>query len=50
MNPVKAAIETVGGWTWYIKMFKETHPEVVVDYKTLLQQYIKGIPYQEATI
>lgn len=40
--------ETTGGWTWYVRMFKEKHPNAVIDYKVLLSQYIKGISYDVA--
>lgn len=35
--------DTVGGWSWYVAQYKEKHPDEVIDYKVLLQQYIKGV-------
>jgi hypothetical protein len=47
---MKAAIEIVGGWAWYCRMYKSVHPEQIdINYQKLMQQYIKSIPYQEAT-
>ncbi|QNR53791.1 hypothetical protein phiK7A1_001c [Pseudomonas phage phiK7A1] len=40
-------VETVGGWTWYVAQWKEKHPDTKVDYKALLQQYIKGVKLHE---
>lgn len=37
------AKDTQGGWTWYIAQWKEKYPDAVIDYKALLQQYIKGV-------
>lgn len=34
--------ESPTGWTAYVRAYKEKHPDEVVDYKTLMQQYIKG--------
>lgn len=30
------------GWVAYVRNFKEKHPDVVIDYKQLMQKYIKG--------
>lgn len=35
--------ETIGGWMWYVRQFKEKHPTAIIDYKILLQQYMKGV-------
>lgn len=39
--------EHVGGWTWYVRMYKEVHKVEDVDYKALLQQYIKGVSHEQ---
>lgn len=39
--------DTVGGWTWYVRMYKEVHQVEDVDYKALLQQYIKGVSHTQ---
>jgi hypothetical protein len=31
------------GWTAYVEAFKAKHPTATIDYKILLQQYIRGI-------
>lgn len=36
--------ESPTGWTAYVRAYKEKHPEAVIDYKTLMQSYIKGEP------
>lgn len=36
--------ENPTGWVAYVRNFKEKHPDVVIDYKTLMQKYIKGEP------
>lgn len=37
--------ESKTGWTAYVKAFKEKYgQDVLIDYKVLMQQYIKGIP------
>jgi len=38
--------DTVGCWTWYVRMYKEVHKVEEVDYKALLQQYIKGVSHE----
>lgn len=35
--------ESPTGWTAYVRAFKEANPEVIIDYKVLMQQYIKGV-------
>jgi hypothetical protein len=32
------------GWVAYCRNFKEKYPDVVIDYKQLMQKYIKGEP------
>lgn len=34
--------ETEGGWMEYVRLWREKHPDTSVDYKALLQQYIRG--------
>jgi hypothetical protein len=36
--------ESPTGWMAYIRKYKEKHPDVVIDYKVLMQKYIKGEP------
>lgn len=31
------------GWAAYVAAFKALHPTAIIDYKILLQQYIKGV-------
>ena len=38
--------DAVGCWTWYVRMYKEVHKVEEVDYKALLQQYIKGVSHE----
>lgn len=33
---------TEGGWGWWIETYKNAHPEEALDYKVLMQKYIKG--------
>lgn len=44
MRP-KETPETVGGWIWYIRMWKEAHPGRDVDHKALMQLYVRGVSY-----
>jgi hypothetical protein len=39
--------ESPTGWTAYVRAYKEKHPDVIVDYKELMKQYIKGIRLDE---
>jgi hypothetical protein len=39
---VKTAKDTIGGWSWWCEQYKLAHPEETLDYKTLMQKYIKG--------
>lgn len=32
------------GWAAYVAAYKAKHPEAIIDYKVLMQQYIKGVP------
>lgn len=34
------AVETVGGWMWYVRMVKEQTP--ITDYKQLMKNYMSG--------
>lgn len=36
--------ENPTGWVAYVRNFKEKYPDVVIDYKQLMQKYIKGEP------
>lgn len=38
----KTAKDTIGGWSWWVASYKAAHPEETLDYKTLMQKYIKG--------
>jgi hypothetical protein len=38
----RTAKDTVGGWSWWVASYKVAHPEETLDYKTLMQKYIKG--------
>lgn len=38
--------QTVGGWDWWIAQIKGAHPEKELDYKALMQQYIKGVKWE----
>ena len=31
------------GWVAYVRTYKEKHPDVVIDYKVLMKQYIEGV-------
>lgn len=31
------------GWAAYVAAFKLKHPEAIIDYKVLMQQYIRGV-------
>lgn len=42
--------DSPNGWTAYVRAYKERHPDVIPDLKALMQQYIKGIPVQEAKL
>lgn len=33
---------TDGGWTWWCEQYKLAHPGEVLDYKAMMQKYIKG--------
>lgn len=35
------------GWMAYVAAYRIAHPEEVIDYKALLQQYIKGVKIDE---
>lgn len=34
--------DSPNGWVAYVRAYKEAHPDEVIDYKILMQQYIKG--------
>jgi hypothetical protein len=31
-----------GGWTWWCEQYKIAHPEETLDYKSMMNKYIKG--------
>lgn len=31
------------GWTAYVRAYKEKYPDVVINFKVLMQQYINGV-------
>jgi hypothetical protein len=35
--------ENPTGWTAYVAAYKAAHPDAIIDYKVLMQQYIKGV-------
>ena len=39
---MKTIPNTVGGWMWYVQQYKDKHPGESIDYKALMQKYIKG--------
>ena len=41
---MKQIENTVGGWMWYVGKYKEKYPDTPIDYKALMQRYIKGEP------
>jgi len=40
---MKQAGDTIGGWMWYVAQVKAANPTAIIDYKVLMQQYIKGV-------
>lgn len=36
--------ESPTGWAAYVAAFKEKYKGSIIDYKVLMQQYIRGIP------
>jgi hypothetical protein len=34
--------ENPTGWAAFVRNYKEKYPDAVLDYKTLMQKYIKG--------
>ncbi|ATN92883.1 hypothetical protein QGX11_gp120 [Pseudomonas phage PPSC2] len=36
--------ESTTGWTAYVRTYKAKYPDQEVDYKALMQKYIKGEP------
>jgi hypothetical protein len=43
MIEIKRNNESPTGWAAYVVAFKEKHPDAIIDYKVLMQQYIKGV-------
>jgi len=39
---MKQVCDTVGGWMAYVQAFKAANPTAIIDYKMLMQQYIRG--------
>jgi hypothetical protein len=39
--------ENPTGWTAYVTTFKARNPDTPIDYKTLMQQYIKGVKLED---
>jgi hypothetical protein len=40
---VKRSNESPTGWAAYVAAFKAKHPTAIIDYKVLMQQYIRGV-------
>lgn len=38
----KVVADTPGGWMLFVRAFKEKHPDAILDYKVLMQMYIRG--------
>lgn len=36
--------DSTTGWLAFVRTYKEKYPDAVLDYKTLMQKYIKGEP------
>jgi hypothetical protein len=43
-------VDSSTGWMAYVRAYKEAYPEEVINYKTLMQQYIKGVSLQEVKL
>jgi hypothetical protein len=43
MITIKRNNENPTGWTAYVAAYKAAHPDAIIDYKVLMQQYIKGV-------
>jgi hypothetical protein len=43
MIEIKRNNENPTGWTAYVAAYKAAHPDAIIDYKVLMQQYIKGV-------
>lgn len=42
MIDIKRKTESPTGWTAYVAAFKEANPGAIIDYKVLMQMYIRG--------
>ena len=42
MIDIKRKNESPAGWTAYVAAYKAAHPDAIIDYKMLMQQYIRG--------
>lgn len=36
-------VDSSTGWMAYVRATKEKYPEAIIDYKVLMQQYIRGV-------
>jgi hypothetical protein len=50
MIDIKRKNESPTGWAAYVAAFKAKHPDAIIDYKNLMQQYIKGVPLKEIPV
>jgi len=39
---MKIVQDSIGGWMWYVSEWKRSHPDVVPQYKIMMQKYIRG--------
>jgi hypothetical protein len=39
---MKVVADVPGGWMWWVSQWKQSHPDVVPDYKSMMKQYING--------
>lgn len=42
INVTTKSNENPTGWTAYVAAFKAANPDAIIDYKMLMQQYIRG--------
>lgn len=38
----KVVADTPGGWMAFVRAFRQENPTAILDYKVLMQQYIRG--------
>lgn len=48
MIDIKRPTEHPTGWMAFVRAYKEAHPGAILDYKVLMQLYIKGVKANEA--